>query len=98
VSTPVGPDSTVLVTGGTGSFGHTMVRRLLHSGVGEVRILSRDELKQHDMRNELDDERVRFYIGDVRDYDSVARATSTTSSTRLLSSRCRAASSSHSRP
>jgi UDP-glucose 4-epimerase len=65
----------VLVTGGTGSFGHTMVRRLLHSGVGEVRILSRDELKQHDMRNELDDERVRFYIGDVRDYDSVARAT-----------------------
>jgi UDP-N-acetylglucosamine 4,6-dehydratase len=75
VSTPVGPDSTVLVTGGTGSFGHTMVRRLLHSGVGEVRILSRDELKQHDMRNELDDERVRFYIGDVRDYDSVARAT-----------------------
>lgn len=75
MSTPVGPDSTVLVTGGTGSFGHTMVRRLLQSGVGEVRILSRDELKQHDMRNELNDERVRFYIGDVRDYDSVARAT-----------------------
>lgn len=75
MSTPVGPDSTVLVTGGTGSFGHTMVRRLLASGVGEVRILSRDELKQHDMRNELADERVRFYIGDVRDYDSVDRAT-----------------------
>jgi UDP-N-acetylglucosamine 4,6-dehydratase len=75
VSTPVGPDSTVLVTGGTGSFGHTMVKRLLRSGVGEVRILSRDELKQHDMRNELGDDRVRFYIGDVRDYDSVDRAT-----------------------
>lgn len=75
MSTPVGPDSTVLVTGGTGSFGHTMVRRLLHSGVGEVRILSRDELKQQHMRDELSDERVRFYIGDVRDYDSVDRAT-----------------------
>lgn len=75
MSTPVGPDSVVLVTGGTGSFGHTMVRRLLDSGVGEVRILSRDELKQHDMRNRLSDDRVRFYIGDVRDYESVDRAT-----------------------
>jgi UDP-N-acetylglucosamine 4,6-dehydratase len=75
VSTPVDPQSTVLVTGGTGSFGHTMVRRLLDSGVGEVRVLSRDELKQHDMRLELGDDRVRFYIGDVRDYDSVDRAT-----------------------
>lgn len=65
----------MLVTGGTGSFGHTMVRRLLDSGVGEVRVLSRDELKQHDMRLELGDDRVRFYIGDVRDYDSVDRAT-----------------------
>ncbi len=52
-----------------------MVRRLLDSGVGEVRILSRDELKQHDMRNRLADDRVRFYIGDVRDYESVDRAT-----------------------
>ncbi|MDR7252073.1 UDP-glucose 4-epimerase [Nocardioides sp. BE266] len=75
MSTPVDPQSTVLVTGGTGSFGHTMVRRLLDSGVGEVRVLSRDELKQHDMRLELADDRVRFYIGDVRDYDSVDRAT-----------------------
>lgn len=66
--------STVLVTGGTGSFGSTMVRRLLRNGVGEVRILSRDELKQHDMRGALGDDRVRFYIGDVRDYDSVHRA------------------------
>lgn len=75
MSTPVDPQSTVLVTGGTGSFGSTMVRRLLDSGVEEVRILSRDELKQDDMRRRLSDERVRFYIGDVRDYDSVDRAT-----------------------
>jgi len=66
---------TVLVTGGTGSFGSTMVRRLLASGVDEVRILSRDELKQHELRNSLDDARVRFYIGDVRDFVSVDRAT-----------------------
>ena len=67
--------ATVLVTGGTGSFGSTMVRRLLESDVRQVRILSRDELKQHEMRNALNDPRVRFYIGDVRDYDSVERAT-----------------------
>ena len=64
----------VLVTGGTGSFGSTMVRRLLGSGVDELRILSRDELKQDDMRRSLNDPRVRFYIGDVRDYHSVDRA------------------------
>lgn len=73
--TPIDLASTVLVTGGTGSFGYTMVRRLLDSGVGEVRVLSRDELKQHDMRLALGDDRVRFYIGDVRDYESVDRAT-----------------------
>lgn len=67
-------DSVVLVTGGTGSFGSTMVRRLLAGGVGEIRILSRDELKQHDMRNAVGDDRVKFHIGDVRDYDSVDRA------------------------
>lgn len=66
--------ATVLVTGGTGSFGSTMVRRLLASDVGEVRILSRDELKQDDLRRALGDARVRFYLGDVRDYDSVHRA------------------------
>jgi UDP-glucose 4-epimerase len=52
-----------------------MVRRLLTSGVDEVRILSRDELKQHDLRREFDDPRLRFYLGDVRDYPSVERAT-----------------------
>lgn len=75
MSTLVDPQSTVLVTGGTGSFGSTMVRRLLDQGVEEIRVLSRDELKQHEMRNALSDDRVRFYIGDVRDYESVDRAT-----------------------
>lgn len=70
----VEPGKVVLVTGGTGSFGSTMVRRLLASGVGEVRILSRDELKQHEMRTALGDDRVNFYIGDVRDFESVDRA------------------------
>lgn len=67
--------STVLVTGGTGSFGSTMIRRLLETDVREVRVLSRDELKQHELRQALSDSRVRFYIGDVRDEDSVRRAT-----------------------
>ena len=67
--------ATVLVTGGTGSFGGTMVRRLLAGDVAEVRILSRDELKQDDMRRAIGDPRVRFYFGDVRDYSSVDRAT-----------------------
>ncbi|ROR92542.1 polysaccharide biosynthesis protein [Nocardioides aurantiacus] len=68
--------SVVLVTGGTGSFGSTMVRRLLDRADDiEIRVLSRDELKQHEMRAALDDPRVRFYLGDVRSYDSVDRAT-----------------------
>jgi UDP-N-acetylglucosamine 4,6-dehydratase/5-epimerase len=66
--------STVLVTGGTGSFGSTMVRQLLTKNVSEVRILSRDEAKQDDMRRSLSDARSRFYLGDVRDYSSVADA------------------------
>lgn len=65
----------VLVTGGTGSFGHTVSRQLLDRDVSEVRILSRDEAKQDLMRHELRDSRLRFYVGDVRDYDSVDRAT-----------------------
>jgi UDP-N-acetylglucosamine 4,6-dehydratase/5-epimerase len=65
---------TVLVTGGTGSFGSTMVRHLLTQNVSEVRILSRDEAKQDDMRRSLGDARSRFYLGDVRDYSSVADA------------------------
>lgn len=64
----------ILITGGTGSFGHTVARRLLGQDVAEVRIFSRDEAKQDLMRHELADSRLRFYVGDVRDYDSVDRA------------------------
>jgi UDP-glucose 4-epimerase len=66
--------ATVLVTGGTGSFGSTMVRRLLTQNVAEVRVLSRDETKQDDMRRALGDPRAKFYLGDVRDYGGVADA------------------------
>ncbi|AWB85671.1 UDP-glucose 4-epimerase [Mycetocola zhujimingii] len=64
----------ILVTGGTGSFGHTVAEKLLARGVEEVRILSRDEAKQDLMRHELADSRLRFYVGDIRDYLSVERA------------------------
>jgi UDP-N-acetylglucosamine 4,6-dehydratase len=65
----------VLITGGTGSFGQTMARRLLDHDLGEIRILSRDEAKQDAMRAQFADGRVRYYVGDVRDFDSVAKAT-----------------------
>lgn len=68
-------DSTVLITGGTGSFGSAMVNHLLENGVGEVRIFSRDEAKQDAMRHQYGDRRMRFYIGDVRDAISVQGAT-----------------------
>lgn len=64
----------VLVTGGTGSFGKTVTKRLLDLGVGEIRILSRDEAKQDQMRREIADGRARFHLGDVREPESVARA------------------------
>ena len=67
-------DKTILITGGTGSFGGTMCRRLLRAGAREVRIFSRDELKQEMMRIELSDERLRFYLGDVRIRESVDNA------------------------
>lgn len=71
----VGRDiSSVLITGGTGSFGKTMLKDLLAKGVSEVRILSRDEEKQDCLRNELRDDRVRYYIGDIRDRSAVDRA------------------------
>lgn len=64
----------ILITGGTGSFGHTVARQLLERDVAEIRIFSRDEAKQDLMRHELADPRLRFYVGDVRDFDSVDRA------------------------
>src|SRR6478609_4332680 len=66
--------ATVTITGGTGSFGSTMVHRLLSQNIGRINILSRDEAKQDDMRGRLGDPRVRFFVGDVRDYDSVSNA------------------------
>lgn len=65
----------VLITGGTGSFGKTMVNELLAGDIEEVRILSRDEEKQDALRNILGDTRARFFVGDVRDRESVSRAT-----------------------
>lgn len=64
----------VLITGGTGSFGSTVTRQMLTTDVQEVRILSRDEAKQDDMRRWLGDTRARFYVGDVRDPTSVREA------------------------
>jgi UDP-glucose 4-epimerase len=64
-------DKTILVTGGTGSFGGVVVRRMLARNCRAVRILSRDEAKQYNMREALDDPRLSFYLGDVRDRSSV---------------------------
>lgn len=67
-------DKVLLITGGTGSFGHAMVDRLLNSKIKEIRILSRDEKKQDDMRKEYNNNKLKFYIGDVRDYNSIKDA------------------------
>jgi UDP-glucose 4-epimerase len=61
----------LLITGGTGSFGNAVLKRFLDSNISEIRIFSRDEKKQDDMRHELQSEKVKFYIGDVRDRNSV---------------------------
>lgn len=72
-------DKTLLITGGTGSFGNAVLKRFLKSDIGEIRIFSRDEKKQDDMRHEIQKQypeiadRVQFHIGDVRDYDAVKR-------------------------
>lgn len=68
-------NKTLLITGGTGSFGHAVLNRFLHTDhFSEIRIFSRDEKKQDDMRNQLKSDKLKFYIGDVRDYASVERA------------------------
>lgn len=64
-------DKVLLITGGTGSFGNAVLRRFLNSDLREIRIFSRDEKKQEDMRIALGNDRVKFYIGDVRDYESI---------------------------
>ena len=66
---------TLLITGGTGSFGNAILRRFLDSDIKEIRILSRDEKKQDDMRKTFNHPKLKFYIGDARDYQSVLSAT-----------------------
>lgn len=61
----------LLITGGTGSFGNAVLRRFLNSDISEIRIFSRDEKKQEDMRISLKSDKLKFYIGDVRNYDSI---------------------------
>jgi len=61
----------LLITGGTGSFGNAVCRRFLNTDIKEIRIFSRDEKKQDDMRKFYKNEKLKFYIGDVRDYESI---------------------------
>ncbi len=67
-------DKTLLITGGTGSFGNAVLKRFLDTDIGEIRIFSRDEKKQHDMRKRLKSDKVKFFIGDVREKRSVDNA------------------------
>ncbi|MDO9280864.1 MAG: polysaccharide biosynthesis protein [Methylotenera sp.] len=67
-------DKVLMITGGTGSFGNTVLKRFLSTDVREIRIFSRDEKKQEEMRIALNNDKVKFYIGDVRNYDSVFNA------------------------
>lgn len=67
-------NKTLLITGGTGSFGNAVLNRFLDTDIGEIRIFSRDEKKQDDMRTRLNNPKVKFYIGDVRDYGSIEKA------------------------
>lgn len=67
-------DKTLLITGGTGSFGNAVLDRFLDSDIKEIRIFSRDEKKQHDMRVAYNNPKLKFYIGDVRDYRSIEQA------------------------
>ncbi|WP_224983487.1 polysaccharide biosynthesis protein [Geomonas agri] len=64
-------NKTLLITGGTGSFGNAVLQRFLNTDIGEIRIFSRDEKKQEDMRIALNNPKVKFYIGDVRTYESI---------------------------
>ena len=67
-------EKVLLITGGTGSFGNAILRRFIESDLAEIRILSRDEKKQDDMRKKYNNSKLKFHIGDVRDYDSVLTA------------------------
>jgi len=64
----------LLITGGTGSFGNAVLRRFLDTNIKEIRIFSRDEKKQDDMRKKYNNDKLKFYLGDVRDVNSVIDA------------------------
>lgn len=67
-------NKTLLITGGTGSFGNAVLDRFLDTDIQEIRIFSRDEKKQHDMRLQYNNDKIKFYIGDVRSFDSIDAA------------------------
>lgn len=67
-------NKTLLITGGTGSFGNAVLKHFMNSDIGEIRIFSRDEKKQEDMRIALKNNKLNFIVGDIRDYDSIAAA------------------------
>jgi len=67
-------NKTILITGGTGSFGNAVFDRFLNEGIAEIRVFSRDEKKQDDMRRHYNSKKLNFYVGDVRNYDSILNA------------------------
>jgi len=67
-------DKTLLITGGTGSFGGVALDRFINTDIGEIRIFSRDETKQHDLRLKYNNDKIKYHIGDVRDFDSINTA------------------------
>ena len=67
-------DKTLLITGGTGSFGNAVLKRFLNTDIGEIRIFSRDEKKQDDMRKLYKNDKIKFYLGNVRDISSIRNA------------------------
>jgi len=67
-------DKTLLITGGTGSFGNTVLHQFVGTDIGEIRIFSRDETKQHELRLKYNNDKIKYHIGDVRDYDSINSA------------------------
>ena len=68
-------DKVLMITGGTGSFGNVVLNRFLDTDIAEIRIFSRDEKKQDDMRKRYANPKLKFYIGDVRDYNTILNAT-----------------------
>ena len=67
-------EKTLLITGGTGSFGSAVLEKFLDTDINEIRVFSRDEKKQDDMRRKYQNEKIKFYIGDVRDINSLNNA------------------------